>query len=116
MLDTFLQESPLYQEIIEKGEQTGMQRGEQIGLQRGEQIGLQRGEQIGLQRGEQIGELQALRVTIMRFVKKRFADLVNAAEVHLETINEPLKLQAIVDEIPYAPDEAAARALLGLPA
>ena len=88
MLDKIVQESPFYRETMQKGEQIGLQR----------------------------GELDALRATILRFVKKRFASLADAAEAQVKTMTDLAKLQTIVDEIPFVPDVAAARALLELPA
>ena len=88
MLDKYLEEWPLYQEIFEKGFQLGLQK----------------------------SKLEGLRPIIMLFVKKRFPALADEAEVHLDEMVDLTRLQMMMDEIPYVPDEAAARALLGLPA
>jgi predicted transposase YdaD len=84
MLDQFIKESPMYQEIIDQGAEQG--------------------------------ELRTLRRSILHVVQRRFAPLFAVAEAHVTTLTDPDQLQAILDDLPYAPDEAAAKHILGLPA
>jgi hypothetical protein len=87
----FVKESPIYQEIID--------------------LGVEQGREQGLEQGRVL----ALRAAILRVVQRRFAPLFAIAEPHIIALSDPAKLQAILDDLPYAPDEAAARSILGLP-
>ena len=64
--------------------------------------------------GREAGELHSLKMIALRFVQKRFPMLVLDAEKHLAAITDIATLEAMIDVIPYVPDEAAARAALGL--
>jgi predicted transposase YdaD len=104
VLDAYLKESPLYQEILEKGLAEGMSQG------------MAQGMAEGMAEGISQGEVKALHNAILRIVRKRFSPLFAVAEAHLSTIANLPKLQEILDELPYAPDEAAAKQILGLSA
>ena len=87
MLDRFIQESPLYQEILEKGEQIGLQK----------------------------GALLNWRGSIAEILGYRFPTLKEAGNAQLATMNDVALLRQLVVQVAIAPDESAARALLGLP-
>ncbi len=63
-----LKESPWYQEILQEGQEKGLQ----IGFQEGRQEGLQEGRQEGLQEGRQEGLLEGMQQGILHMLTARF--------------------------------------------
>ena len=82
MLDTFLQESPLYEEILSKGREEG--------------------------------DLRTVREDINSILGYRFPHLKDEGAAHLTTIKDLDLLRQLVLQIAIVPDEASARAALGL--
>lgn len=95
MLDKLIKDSPFYQEIRKEG--------------------LAEGRTEGLAEGVEQGQLHTLRRSILRVVQRRFTPLFAVAEAHISTMTDVDRLQVILDDLPYAPDEAAAKHILGLP-
>jgi predicted transposase YdaD len=76
-----MMQSVIYREILEEGEQRGIQIGEQIGEQRGIQIG----EQLGEQRGEKLGRL----AIIQQMLTHRFGTIPPEAQEQLSALSSP---------------------------
>ncbi len=86
MLEDMLQQTEIYQYILQqgvaKGEQQGLEKGLEKGLQQGLEKGLEKGVQQGLEKGLEKGlqqELQDLRRLLLSSVRSRFPELVPVA-------------------------------------
>lgn len=86
VLDQIIQEWPFYQEILAKGELNGEVKGRQNGM----------------------------RTNIIALISQRFPSLLADAEKHVITITDLQQLSDMVVQVALAPDEASARASLGL--
>jgi hypothetical protein len=104
--------STIAEELIEQGEQLGLQKG----LQQGEQLGLQKGEQLGLQKGlqqgEQLGLQKGLQQGIRLALKLKFGTDGEALLDAVTAIEDVALLQALADAIEEAESAEALRAWL----
>ncbi len=63
-------------------------------------------------RGEARGELHQAREMIVRFVQRRFPALAELARTKMQHANQVVEVNALMEQLWFAPDEFAARALL----
>jgi hypothetical protein len=99
-MQSIIEDSWLYQEVIEKGLEKGLQQGLEKGLQQGLEKGLQQGRQ------------QALREATISILKKRFPELEQFAGEVIEKINDADRLQMLIVELSIAPSQERAKELL----
>jgi predicted transposase YdaD len=78
-----IEESWVYQEILQKGVEKGLQQGVQQGLQQGVQQGLQE-------------TLRRQRQAILGLLQKRFPELVDLTQKQLNSVTDPDALQDLV--------------------
>jgi predicted transposase YdaD len=91
-MQSIIEDSWLYQEVIEKGLEKGLQQGLEKGLQQGRQ--------------------QALREATISILKKRFPELEQFAREVIEKINDADRLQMLIVELSIAPSQERAKELL----
>lgn len=91
-----IKESPIYQEVLQEGEDRGLQRGIQQGLQR------------GLQQGRQEGELIASRKMLLVLVQARSAKMLEQARIQAEQIENQTILEDLITKIALAQTEEEA--------
>ncbi len=66
----------------------------------------------GEARGSARGELNQARETLVRFVQRRFPPLANLAQTRMEHAEQVRAVNALMEQLWFAADEYAARALL----
>ncbi|MEO1401795.1 MAG: DUF4351 domain-containing protein [Cyanobacteria bacterium J06635_1] len=79
-----MQESVIYQDIIQEGIQQGIQEGIQQGIQEGIQQGIQEGIQQGIQEG-----IQKEQQLVMRLLKHQVGDLPEDYRAQVEALPLP---------------------------
>ena len=79
MLEDFLRDTPVYQEVLAKGEERGLE--------------------IGLKLGFKKGILQVLRQTLLDIVLERFPEFVCLAKKQSEAIEDPELLRHLTVKI-----------------
>ena len=89
MLQQVVGESPLYQEIM------------------------QLGEERGLKLGEERGKLEGLREAVLDLYADRAPELVDAARTFISALNDQTQLRALLRQVSQAQDVARLRELLG---
>jgi predicted transposase YdaD len=103
-----LQESWIYQLILQEGREAGMREGLREGIHEGLQTGLQQGMQQGMQQGreeERRQEAQRLRQILTSYVEVRFPSIARDARKHAEMIQDPDVLQQVMLKIYTAQTE-----------
>ncbi len=90
-----LEESWVYQEILEKG----MQKGIEQGIEKGIEKGIKKGIVQGIEKGMQRGIVQGIRQMLGRLIEKRFPSLSTLAQQSIQYINDPETLQGIYDKL-----------------
>jgi predicted transposase YdaD len=95
-----LEESWVYQFILQEGREEGLQEGLQEGREEGLQEGLQEGREE-----ERRQEVQRLRHMLTTYVEMRFPTVVPDARKHVETIQDPDVLQQVTLKIFAAQSE-----------
>ncbi len=116
-MQSILEESWAFREMMEKGLAEGLERGMQKGMEAGRKIGIQQGLEQGREQGREEGiedgQLKALRHTLNRFVEIRFPDLAGLAQQRSKQIQNTQVLDTIIDKLYLARTvEQARQALL----
>ncbi len=130
-----LEESWVYQEIVQEGLEKGMQKGIEQGLQQGLQKGIEQGLQQGLQKGIEQGlqkgieqglqqglqkgaeqerqrQLLALGSIVQGIIQGRFPELTDLAQERAGKATDPAQLQELLMKIGLAKDVEEARQAL----
>jgi predicted transposase YdaD len=89
MYEDILEESWVYQEILRKGLDKGLEQGINKGLEQ------------GIQR-EREQEAQRLRQTLYTIIQKRFPDLMQIARIQVERATQPEVLQELIVNVSIA--------------
>lgn len=92
MLDDFLQESPLYQHILQQGLVQGIAQGEAQGLAQGEAKGAER---------ERKQRVLSLRQKILELVQRRFPQQKKLAGKLINVIEKPEKLEDVLLQLAF---------------
>jgi predicted transposase/invertase (TIGR01784 family) len=91
--EEIMEESPIYQKIIQKGKQQGLLEGKQQGLKegrkQGKQQGKQQGRQQGLKEGKQQGRQEGELTLILRQINRRFGTVTPEMRSHLAKLTIP---------------------------
>ncbi|HEU5227787.1 MAG TPA: hypothetical protein VFU49_08235 [Ktedonobacteraceae bacterium] len=117
-----LEESWVYQEIVQEGMAKGIQQGIQKGIEQGLQQGIQKGMEQGIEQGLQQGAEQerekqrhALISVVQGIIQGRFPALADLAKEQASKIADPVQLQELLIKIGLAKDiEEVRLALMGV--
>ncbi len=100
VLQKVVEESPLYQEIIQLGEERGLKLGEERGLKLGEE------------RGEERGKIEGLRVAIVDLCGAKAPEMAETLSAHIRQITDPVRLRQILLGISQAQTPEELRLLI----
>ena len=111
MYEDILEDSWVYQEILEKGQKQGLELGQKQGLELGKKQGLE----LGKKQGKQEGQLEALQQMLISIIQTRFPEMVRQANKQVAQATNREQLQQAVIEVSIARDASeVARALSSL--
>jgi len=115
----FIEESWVYQEILQKGMEKGIEKGMEKGIEKGIAQGMEKGIEQGMMKGiaqgmekgiEQV--IEGDRAVLLAIVRTRFAGLKELAQQRVAHMKDLNLLQNLIIKMSLAGDEYAARKAL----
>ncbi len=94
MNKNFLEDSWVYQKILNEGLEKGLNQGMEEGLEKGLNQGLEK----GLNQGLSLGEQRAL----LTIIRKRFPDIAQTASQQISGVTDTNLLESLIAEVSVA--------------
>jgi flagellar biosynthesis/type III secretory pathway protein FliH len=106
------QEAKQVKEIVTSWERRGLQKGLELGREQGREQGHQQGHEQGHEQGLATGLKRGLEQALQVLLESKFGNIPNQLRQRLEQIQDPLRLQSLLVEIPSCPSLAHFESML----